>query len=106
MKNKKRLLWIVIALIIICLVLTITLILTGAWFFRKDTSNIASSQKQASLSLNTFFPIQGTSIYIANIEEKREVYSYLTSRWFERPPKKFRGNYDNRHRNSPTVEDL
>jgi len=80
MKNKKRLSWIAFAVISISL---IVIFVNGTGLFRKNSNSANSPTQPESLSIHRFQPIQGTSIFIATVEQKRDWSSnFGASRWF------------------------
>lgn len=82
MKNKKKLLLIFLAIFIICTLSLILVFINGTWFFRKNSSPDGLSTQSKPLSLNSFQPIQGTSIFISTIEQERDWTPNISARWF------------------------
>ena len=82
MKNKKGLFLIFFVVFIVCTLSLILIFFNNAWLFRKNSSSDDPSTQSKLLSMNSFQPIQGTSIFISTIEQERDWTPNVSARWF------------------------
>jgi hypothetical protein len=66
----------------ISIILALVFLANSTGFFRRNSNSSDSPNKTETLSINNFQPIQGTSTFIATIEQEREASPNLSARWF------------------------
>jgi hypothetical protein len=82
MNNKKLLIWVSSLLTIICILLVFVLLVDRRSFFSSNENSVDSSDDKEMLHIQYFQPIQGTSTFIATVNQERDWVPNISQRWF------------------------